>query len=189
MTRARTLLDRLRNDPRAAELATHPFDFDVDTGDHHVEPVRLASGAPLEGIAGDAGGGTYFLCGDDGGEDRPVLFADSEGSAGVIGTNLTEALQLMIGLPCWDEALYRERQLGRELDEPELEALRAADDAEFIEDLELEDFPGMRAELLQRLGLAPLPPLTRLLERGRAAVALDPDHVLLNEEGDAYQQG
>jgi hypothetical protein len=59
----------------------------------------------------------------------------------------------MIGLPCWGGALYLERT-GREMSERDLEVLRAADDDEFVEHLELEDFPGMRAGLLERLGLA-----------------------------------
>ncbi|NUO42898.1 MAG: hypothetical protein HOV82_12745, partial [Streptomyces sp.] len=67
----------LLQDPRLAELAAFPFDFDVErAGYGHVEPVRLASGGPLRIIAGDAGGGTYFVC-----EDGSVLYADSEGSA------------------------------------------------------------------------------------------------------------
>jgi hypothetical protein len=47
----------------------------------------------------------------------------------------------------------------------------------------------MRFELLDRLGLTPLPPLTELLELARTAAALDPSHVLLNAEGSAYDQG
>jgi hypothetical protein len=59
----------------------------------------------------------------------------------------------MIGLPCWGGALYLERT-GREMSERDLEVLRAAAADEFVEHLELEDFPGMRAGLLERLGLA-----------------------------------
>ena len=69
-----SLLARLKADGEAAALACHPFEFDTgfDTITH-VEPVWLASGAPLEPIAKDHGGGTYFLCGEGDGEDRPVL--------------------------------------------------------------------------------------------------------------------
>ncbi|MBL1099280.1 hypothetical protein [Streptomyces coffeae] len=189
MTTSGSLLARLKADRQAALLADFPFEFDTLMDSiTHVEPVRLASGAPLEPIAKDHGGGTYFLCGEGDGEDRPVLFADSEGSAGVVGTNLRDALLLLIGLPCSGEALHGERQ-GREMDERALEAMRDEDDADYIEAAEIEDLAGMRAELLDRLDLAPLPPLTWLLERARAAEALDPGHVLINEEGNAYQQG
>ena len=186
-----SLLARLEADREAATLACHPFEFDTgfDTITH-CEPVWLASGAPLEPIAKDHGGGTYFLCGEGDGEDRPVVFADSEGHSGVMGATLRDALLLMIGLPCAGEALYWERQ-GRTMDEQALEALRAEDDAEFTEAAGLEEgaMAVMRAELLRRLGLAPLPPLTWLLERERAAEDLEPHYALINEDGNTYRQG
>ncbi|MFD8542516.1 hypothetical protein [Streptomyces sp. NPDC059649] len=186
-----SLLDRLKADREAALLADFPFEFDTLVEAFgpltHVEPVRLASGAPLEPIAKDHGGGTYFLCGEGDDEHRPVLFADSEGSAGLIGTNLRDALLLLIALPCADEALHWEKA-GREMDEQALIALRDENDAEYIEATELEDLPGMRTELLNRLGLAPAPPLTALLARARAAAALNPSYVLINEHGNTYRQ-
>ena len=60
----------LRQDPRLAELAAFPFAFDLSRADH-VEEVRLASGGPLEPVAGDDSGGTYFVCGDG-----SVLYAE-----------------------------------------------------------------------------------------------------------------
>ncbi|WP_236061624.1 hypothetical protein [Actinacidiphila acididurans] len=87
----------LRQDRRLAELAAFPFDFDLDRAAHgHVEEVRLASGGPLETLAGDDTGGTYFVC-----ADGSVLYADSEGAAGIIGSSVDEALELVIGLPGW----------------------------------------------------------------------------------------
>ncbi|MGR3936768.1 hypothetical protein [Streptomyces sp. BRA346] len=185
-----SLLTRLKSDRRAALLADHPYAFDTDArfGPHsHVERVWLVSGAPLEPIAKDHGGGTYFLCGEGDGEDRPVVHADSEGHSGVMGATLRDALLLMIGLPCAGGALYWERQ-GRTMDEQALEALRAEEEAELSEDYEL-DVPAMRVELLERLGLAPLPPLTELLERERAARALEPQYALVNEDGNTYRRG
>jgi len=188
-----SLLARLKADRKADILACFPFEFDMLTGYGpvtHCEPVWLASGAPLEPIAKDDGGGTYFLCGHGDGEDRPVLHADSEGHSGVMGATLRDALLLKIALPCAGEALYRERQ-GRTMDEQVLEALRAEYDAEFTEEADLEEdaIPAMRAELLERLGMAPLPPLTELLERERALEALQPQYALVNEEGMLYQGG
>ncbi|WP_394436968.1 hypothetical protein [Streptomyces sp. SGAir0957] len=186
-----TLLELLRGDPRAAHLAAVLVDLDADVARYgpitHVEPVHLASGEPLEAIAHNGAGGTYFLCGTGDGEDRPVLFADSEGSAGIIGTTLRDALLLMAALPCADRALRLEKQ-GREVDEELLLALRAEEDEELREAADLDDLPERRAELLDRLGL-PVGPLTELLPRARAAEALDPSYVLLNEYGDAYEQG
>ena len=71
----------LRQDPHLAGLAAFPFDFDLDRAVHgHAEPVRLASGGPLEAVVGSDTGGTYFVC-----ADGSLLYADSEGSAGIIG--------------------------------------------------------------------------------------------------------
>ncbi|MFJ8827783.1 hypothetical protein ACIREE_39375 [Streptomyces sp. NPDC102467] len=78
-------------------------EFDLSRGDHG-EPVRVSSRVALDGVAGDFTGGTFFLCGDRGAA-RPVLYADSEGQAGLIGQSLAEGLEIMIGLPSWRDCL------------------------------------------------------------------------------------
>ena len=83
----------LRQDPRLADLAAFPFAFDLRRAELG-EPVRLASGGPLEPVAGDDTGGTSFVC-----ADGSVLYADSEGSAGGVGSSVDEALEVLIGLP------------------------------------------------------------------------------------------
>ncbi|MEU6338338.1 hypothetical protein ABZ839_28665 [Streptomyces cellulosae] len=58
-------LRRLRQDGCLAELAARSLGFDRDWAAHgHVEEVRLSSGGPLEVVAGDDTGGTYFVCAD-----------------------------------------------------------------------------------------------------------------------------
>lgn len=89
----------LQENPHLAELAAFPFNFDLDRADH-VEDVRLASDGPLKPIAGDDTGGTYFVC-----ADGSVLYADSEGSAGIIGDSVDEALEILVGLPGWHDCL------------------------------------------------------------------------------------
>ncbi|MFI9827434.1 hypothetical protein ACIHIX_07070 [Streptomyces sp. NPDC051913] len=152
----------LLQDPRLAELAAYPFDFDVErAGYGHVEPVRLASGGPLRIIAGDAGGGTYFVC-----EDGSVLYADSEGSAGIVGASVDEALEIMIGL-----------EDAEDHDE---------------DDEDTEDGGGLgleraRTELRAALGFVERPraELEALLDAALART--EPDFLLLNaEEGRAY---
>ncbi|MER5911377.1 hypothetical protein ABT124_12940 [Streptomyces sp. NPDC001982] len=172
----RSLLDDLRQTPRLAELAAHPFDFDLRRAEHG-EAVRLASGASLEGIAGDDSGGTYFLCGGGG-----VLYADSEGQAGLIAESLADALELVAGLPGWRDHLYLPPALGAD-------QLRAAA-------LEVED--GMRAsnapeldarrdELLAGLGLAVRSRAELFARMHRALLRSEPDHLLLlADEGHAY---
>ncbi|MEU3990308.1 hypothetical protein AB0F24_18350 [Streptomyces platensis] len=66
----KSLITVIREQEDAAEFLAWPGDFELDRGDH-VEEVHLASGAALEGFAGDGAGGTFFFCGE-GGEERPV---------------------------------------------------------------------------------------------------------------------
>jgi hypothetical protein len=97
------LLRRIReNADLGAFLAVFP-EFDVGRREPRDEP-RLASGAPLHAIAGDFTGGMFYLCGDEP-STQPVLYASSEGEAGVIAPSLPEALAVLIGLPHWRDCL------------------------------------------------------------------------------------
>jgi len=145
----------LLQDARLAELAAYSFDFDVErAGYGHVEPVRLASGGSLRIVAGDAAGGTYFVC-----EDGSVLYADSEGSAGIVGASADEALEIMIGL----------------------------EDTEDYDDEDAAALEEARTELRAALGFPERPreELEALLDAALART--EPDFLLLNaEEGRAY---
>ncbi|MCX5330614.1 MULTISPECIES: hypothetical protein [unclassified Streptomyces] len=148
----------LRENPRLAALAEFPFDFSLDRAEYgHGEPVRLVSGGSLEVVAGDAGGGTYFVC-----EDGSVLYADSEGSAGLVGSGFDEAFEIMIGLGGEDD-----------LDE---------------EEEEYYGYEAARAELRAALGFPERSreALEALLDAAQARTW--PDFLLLNaEEGCAYE--
>ncbi|MFD3926729.1 hypothetical protein [Streptomyces sp. NPDC058614] len=167
-------LRRLRENPRLAELAAFPFSFDLARADHG-EPVRLASGRPLKPIAGDDLGGTYFLC-----ADGPVLYADSEGSAGVIGSSVDEVLEVLVGLPSWYDHL----------------GLTPADGAERIlaavaeSEAEIREHHGIdaeRAELRAALGLAERSPVELVGLLHAALLRTEPDFLLINAvEGGAH---
>src|SRR6185295_8951824 len=94
-----SLITAIAEHDEVASFLAWPGDFELSRKDHG-EPVHLASGATLEGFAGDGAGGTYFFCGD-GGEERPVLYADSEGGAALIATDLEQLLQLLLVAPWW----------------------------------------------------------------------------------------
>lgn len=163
------MLDRIRNSPRAGELLADVFDFDLARTDP-VEPVRLASGATPRPIAGDASGGTFFDCGG------PVLYVSSEGSAGVLATDLTAALQLVVGIPVWQDVVS---------EAPDLDAMRAAFDSSYAElrdelEPEIDDH---RAAVAAELGLTDVS-TGELLARLRTCLTdLAPDFVVLNEDG------
>ncbi|MFJ5921689.1 hypothetical protein ACIQF6_03660 [Kitasatospora sp. NPDC092948] len=94
-----SLLALVRDHAAVADHLRWPGEFDLSRTEH-VEPVHLASGLRLEPFAGDGGGGTYFFCGE-GGEGRPVLFADSEGGAALLAVGLPELLRLLLAAPWW----------------------------------------------------------------------------------------
>ncbi|MFJ9249805.1 hypothetical protein [Streptomyces sp. NPDC101776] len=164
----------LRRHAHLAELAAFPFDFDLDRTDH-VEEVRLASGAPLRPVAGDGSGGTYFEC-----ADGSVLYADSEGSAGIIGSSVDEALELVIGLPGWRDHLDLSPSDGPE----KILSLVAETEDEFREDYNLDE---ARPELRAALGLSVRSPVELIGMLHAALLRTEPDFLLLNaEEGGAY---
>ncbi|WP_371480663.1 hypothetical protein [Kitasatospora sp. NBC_00315] len=96
-----SLIAAVRTHDDAATFLAWPGDFDLDQGAHG-EEVHLASGAALEGFAGHGAGGTYFFCGE-GGEERPILFADSEGRAALVAVGLPELLRLLLVVPWWQD--------------------------------------------------------------------------------------
>ncbi|MEU6521169.1 hypothetical protein [Streptomyces sp. NPDC046978] len=75
----------------------------TSNGRSAVTALRLASGAPLEPIAGNFTGGAYFLCAE---EDAcpAVVLANSEGAGGLIADDLAGALEIIIGLK-WQACL------------------------------------------------------------------------------------
>ncbi|NWF29299.1 hypothetical protein HW130_24095 [Streptomyces sp. PKU-EA00015] len=130
--------------------------------------MHLASGASLEPVAGDDTGGTYFVC-----ADGAVLYASSEGDAVLVGGSVTEALEILIGLPSYCEGI------APGLDEAALLAEVGAADEEARESFAPE-LDTQRAALLNGLGL----PARSLVELNAmmhaAARRTEPDHLLLN---------
>lgn len=173
------ILDAIRQDADLAELLWHVCEFDLSRRDHG-ESVRLSSGLALEGIAGDFTGGTFFLCGERS-ETRPVLYASSEGQAGLIGRCLGEALEIMAGVPSWRDCL---KFSGG----GELAVMQTA--AEHLNRDELSDQPEIRSQRIRiatalALDLAPVPTLLARLRAAASGTA--PDFVLTIETGDEYE--
>jgi hypothetical protein len=161
----------LRQDRRLAALAAFPFGFDLDrAAQGHVEPVRTASGDPLEAVAGDDSGGTYFAC-----ADGSMLYASSEGTAGLIGSSVDEALEILIGLPGWRDCVDlsprdgEERILGRVAEiEDGIRASHGIDDE--------------RAELRAALGLPERSPVELVGLLHAALMRTEPDFVLIGDD-------
>jgi hypothetical protein len=167
------MIDRIRNSARANELLADVFDFDIARVEHG-EPVRLASGGELRPVAGDASGGTFFVC------DGPVLYASSEGEAGILAADLTAVVELVVGIPTWHDVVS---------DVSDPKAMRAAFDSAYAELKEYEpEIDERRAEVVAELGLGEVS-VDELLARLRVSLTdLSPNYVLLNEEGDEYER-
>lgn len=167
------MLDRLRTNARAAALLADVADFDVTRLDP-VEPVRLASGGELRAIAGDASGGTFFVC-----DDGPVLYADSEGSAGIVAADRDALIHLVVGLPTWHDVVA---------DAPDLDAMRASFDSAYAE-LKADEprIDELRAELAAELNLDPLPVEELLAALSKCLTELSPRYRLRTEDGDEYE--
>jgi hypothetical protein len=153
VTASDDLLGRLEGDEELACLLYSHGDFAIGKRDP-VEDLALANGLPVSPIAGDDSGGTYFLCGGQHDPERPVLYADSEGSAVLMAANLVEAVELIVHFPYWHDLPFG-------FDPDQLEA-------DYRDDHE--NFDAVRAELIAVLGLSPLT-LDEALARLRAAVA------------------
>ncbi|MFJ8932806.1 hypothetical protein ACIRLA_40160 [Streptomyces sp. NPDC102364] len=108
-----SLITAVREQEEAARFLAWPGDFDLDRSDHG-EDVHLASGDALEGFAGDGAGGTFFFCGE-GGEERPILYADSEGGAALVAMGLPELLRLLLVVPWWRDCQTFTAEESREL--------------------------------------------------------------------------
>lgn len=161
----------LRENPRLAAVAAFPFGFDLGRAAHgHVEPVRLASGAPLEVVAGDDTGGTYFVC-----ADGSMLYADSEGSAGIIGATVDEALETLIGLPGWRDCT------GLSPTDGEAAVLEHVTE---VED-ELRESHGIdedRTALRAALGFPDRSPVELVTRLRTALLRTEPEFLLLDDE-------
>jgi hypothetical protein len=173
----RVLLDQIHDDSDLAyALAASTADFDVSRTYEFVEAVHLPSHAPLERVAGDGAGGAFFLVGV-GGEERPVLYADSEGSAGLLGWNLRSVVEMVVMLPYWHDLLGRHEVDG-------LSAMRALAEELTVQYAEIfaddPDLEVQRQVAIDKLGLPwsddPLAELYAALK------ATSPDFVLFNSE-------
>ena len=166
------MLDRIRNNARAAAMLADVFDFDVSRLEP-VEPVRLASDGELRAVAGDASGGTFFRC-----ADGPVLYASSEGTAGIVAEDLDAVIRLVVGIPTWQDVVP---------DAPDLDAMRASFESSYAEMQEYEpEIDQLRSEAAAELGLGPVAVEELLVSLHRCLTELSPGYVLLNEDGGEY---
>ncbi|MFF9056705.1 hypothetical protein ACF09Z_36835 [Streptomyces erythrochromogenes] len=177
MTSSDHLLDLIRNTPEIDLLLRTSFGFDIGRK-YHGDGLRLASGAPLEPIAGESAGGAYFLCAEEDGR-RPVVFASSEGEGGLIADDLADALEIIIGLE-WRDCLgfsgggdVEVMQVSAQ----HLERYLARANPEIAEE---------RVHVAAALSLRVVPVADLVIRLWEAASRTEPDYVVTTEDGEAY---
>ncbi|WP_416956881.1 hypothetical protein [Streptomyces sp. Agncl-13] len=171
------LLELIQSKPDIRGLLRASFDFDIARKESG-NGLRLSSGAQLEPIAGDFTGGSYFLCAEDGGR-RAVVFADSEGSGGLIAHDLSSALEKIVGLG-WRDCLGFSGG-------GDLEVMQAS--AQHVERYLARDNPEIakqRTRVTAALSLRNFP-VPDLVIRLHAAVSrTEPDYVVTTDDGGVY---
>lgn len=98
------VLDPLRKTPATADLFWELCEFGAfEAGSP--DWFALESGEPLQVVGCDASGGRFCLFPASGDYAGRLLYIDSEGSAGIIASSLSEGIQMMIALPHWRDCL------------------------------------------------------------------------------------
>ncbi|WP_406841121.1 hypothetical protein ACICHK_41105 [Streptomyces sp. AHU1] len=171
------LLDLIRSMPDIHGLLRGSFEFDVERRECG-DGLRLASGAPLEPIAGDFTGGAYFLCAEESGR-RAVVYASSDGAGGLIADDLAGALEIIVGLQ-WRDCLVFSGGGNVEVMQASaqhLERYLAKDNPEFAEE---------RSWVAAALSLRVLPVSDLVVRLQEAASKTEPHYVVATDDGDVY---
>jgi hypothetical protein len=159
------------------ERCLRSFGFDIQRK-RYGDGLRLASGAPLEAIAGESAGGAYFLCHEKNGR-RPVVFASSEGQGGLFADDLASALEIIIGL-AWQDCLGFSG--GGDVQVMQVSARHAE---RYLAE-EKPDIAEDRAQAAAALSLRVVPVPDLVVRLHDAASRTVPGYVVVTEDGDEY---
>ncbi|MCX4458233.1 hypothetical protein OG585_37535 [Streptomyces sp. NBC_01340] len=177
MTSSDNLLDLIQNTPEIDLLLRSSFGFDIHRK-HYGEGLRLASGAPLEVVAGESAGGAYFLCAEQNGR-RPVVYASSEGEGGLLADDLTDALEIIIGLE-WHDCLSFSGGGDVEVMQSSARHLERSRD-KYNPDIDNE-----AAQVAAALSLRIVPVSDLVIRLQSAASKTEPHYVVTDEDGQAF---
>lgn len=98
------ILNCLNDSPFALEVLWELCEFSP-ADEQPPDWVTLESKELLQVVGRDASGGCFCLFPSTDDFSGQLLFIDSEGSAGVIASSLTEGIRMMITLPYWRDCL------------------------------------------------------------------------------------
>ena len=96
-------LDQIKDDPELIGLLNLEFDFNfaIDDDYKNADWFTIEPAVPYDVVARDGTGGLFVLYG----REQRVIYITSEGQAGVIASNMREAIRMMVALPNWRDLL------------------------------------------------------------------------------------
>ena len=81
------------------------FDFDLNCTSHNNSWIKLERQTRFIVLAGESTGGVFLAYGEGATERLPILYATSEGQAGLVASNLTELVAITMAVPYWRDLL------------------------------------------------------------------------------------
>jgi hypothetical protein len=99
------LLQVLRSSSDAKRVLEYDFDFSPVTSSTPSSLFQFRDATGYEPVGTDAAGGEFVLCESRTLPTRPLLYASSEGQAGVIAASLQDGLSVIVDLPYWHDCL------------------------------------------------------------------------------------
>jgi hypothetical protein len=99
------LLQTLRTTSDAKRILEYAFDFIPVTSSTPSSHFQFREVTSYEPVGIDAAGDDFVLCACRSLPTRPMLYASSEGQAGIIGRSLQEGLSIIVDLPYWHDCL------------------------------------------------------------------------------------
>ena len=99
------LLHELRTSSEARKILADDFDFEPVPPSTTSSLFQFNDGTSFELVGIDSTGGEFALCERRSLPTRPLLYASSEGQAGVLARSLESGLSTLVDLPYWYDCL------------------------------------------------------------------------------------
>lgn len=98
-------LQALRASSDAKRILEYDFDFSPATSSTPSSLFQFRDATSYELVGTDAADGEFVLCESRALATRPLLYASSEGQAGVIAVSLQDGISIIVDLPYWHDCL------------------------------------------------------------------------------------
>ncbi|WP_214480773.1 hypothetical protein [Bacillus sp. SM2101] len=99
------LLKTIEKNRDICDILMEYFDLEIITPNLDVKKFHFETSVETMIIAEDGSGGIFALLHNEGLEDLPVYYINSEGQAGKVGENFEQFLSMIITIPYWLDLL------------------------------------------------------------------------------------